>query len=282
MKTVLITGGGGRMGLCIAESFKDGDYNVIITSRRADVERGIKSLDIRDVDDCIEATKNVDVIIHLAYYMKNDGFRENQVPTNVIGTWNLYEAAVKNKVKRVIFCSSNHVMGFYKKTDKLTENTIPRPDSPYALTKCFSELCGRFFSDRCGVSVINVRIGAFITDYNGLPYSEHRCKIWLSYRDTQQLFRKCVEADDKIKFLTIYGVSNNSNGYFDISDLKDKIGYEPKDNGALYLDSALQIDKFKGKDNNIFLGGDNPLRSPWTGDIVDENEEILIKSHSLD
>ncbi|MDR1301615.1 MAG: NAD(P)-dependent oxidoreductase [Treponema sp.] len=275
MKTVLITGGNGRMGRCIAKGLRAAGFQVVSASRTPNEELGVVSLDVRDSEACIAIMKGVDVVIHMAYYLKCDKFREEQVPTNIIGTWNIYEAAAKNGVKRMIFGSSNHAVGYYQRTDELRDDSMHRPDSSYGLSKCFSELCGRYFSDRYGISVINVRIGSF--SHDNLPYSYRRCKTWLSYDDTQQLFQKCVEADESIRFLTIYGTSNNSENYFDISGLKDLIGYEPKDNGMDHLEEAVKTDYFKGLDDYEFLGGEGFLRDPFTGEIVAEDLDTIRK-----
>ena len=240
MKTILITGGNGKMGRCITEGLRKAGYNVRSTSRTANEALGISFLDVRDADACAEAMEGIDTVIHMAFYLKPDNFIKEQVPTNIIGTWNLYEAAAKKGVKRFIFGSSNHAVGFYRQDDELRDDSMHRPDSPYGLSKCFAELCGRYFSDRFGMSVINVRIGTFPHTEDGLPNTPRTCRTFLSYRDCQQLFQKCVEADDSIKFLTIYGTSGNSKTDFDISRLKGQIGYVPLDDGLVHLEHAIK------------------------------------------
>jgi len=242
------------MGRCIAEGLRAAGYDVVSVSRTPNEELNVSHLDIRDAAACIKALEGIDAVIHMAYYLGSNKFREEIVPVNIVGTYNIYEAARINGVKRVVFGSSNHAVGFYKQSDELRDDIMHRPDSPYGLAKCFSELCGRYYSDRYGISVINVRIGTF--SHDGLPYSLRRTKLWLSYGDAQILFQKCVEADMSHKFLTIYGVSGNDDGYFDISGLKDLIGYEPKDNGADHMEHAMRVDRFGGADNCAFLGGE--------------------------
>ena len=253
-KRILITGGNGKMGRCIAGGLRAAGYDVVSTSRTVNAELGVRHLDIRDAQACIEALKGIDTVIHMAFYLGNNNFREEIVPTNIIGTYNIFEAARENGVRRVIFGSSNHAVGFYKRTDELRDDIMQRPDSPYGLSKCFCELCGRYYSDRYGISVINVRIGTF--SHDDLPYSLRTTKTWLSYGDTQELFLKCVEADPTYKFLTIYGVSGNDDGYFDVSGLKDLIGYVPKDNGAHHLEHALEANHTGGVSDCAFLGGE--------------------------
>ena len=239
MKTILVTGGNGRIGRCVTGGLRKAGYNVRSTSRTPNEELGVTHLDVRDADACMEVMKGVDAVIHMAFYMPWDKFREEHVPTNIVGTWNLYEGAVKAGVKRFIFGSSNHAVGFYRQDDELRDDIMHRADSPYGLSKCFAELCGRYFSDRFGISVINVRIGTFYPE-GMMPNSPRRCRTWLSSRDCSQLFQKCVEADESIDFLTIYGTSGNSKTDFDISRLKEQIGYEPEDDGMDHIEYALK------------------------------------------
>ena len=280
MKRVMVTGANGHMGRWIVEGLRNDGYDVVPTGRVANPELGIVQMDVRDADACIEVMKGIDTVIHMAFYMRTDKFREEIVPANIIGAYNVYEAARINGVKRVIYGSSNHAVGFYKQTDELRDDIMPRADSPYGLAKCFGELCGRYYSDRYGISVINVRIGTF--SYDGMPYTLRKTKIWLSNDDTHQLFRKCVEADEKHKFLTIYGVSNNEGGYFDISGLKDLIGYEPKDNGAEHVEHALSIDRKGGIDDCAFIGGEYVTYDEGKRNFVYEDMETLLRMHGAD
>jgi uronate dehydrogenase len=267
VKTILITGAAGKMGRCITEGLRAAGYNVRATSRTPNEELGIKKLDIRDAQACMEALQGVDTVIHMGFFMRSNQFREEHVPTNIVGTWNLYEAAAHNGVRRVIFGSSNHAVGFYRRDDDMRDDIMHRPDSPYGLSKCFCELCGRYYSDRFGLSVINVRIGSYPHSEDGLPYSRRRCRTWLSRRDCKQLFQKCVEADEAIRFLTIYGVSGNTGGDFDISRLGEQIGYYPEDDGMKHLVYALEVDRFGGRDDLEFLGAENVLYSPLSAEL---------------
>jgi uronate dehydrogenase len=255
MRTILVTGGNGKMGRCITTALRGAGYDVRSTSRTPNAGLGVTELDIRDADACLKAMQGVDTVIHMAFYMGNQSFRQGQVPTNIVGTWNIYEAAAKCGVKRVVFGSSNHVVGFYRRDEVPANDMMQRPDSPYGLCKGFCELCGRYYSDRYGIEVINVRIGLFRPPEDDKPRSFRDTRMWLSNRDCAQLFRKCVEARLPQPFQTIYGVSGNSDGDFDISGLKGLIGYEPRDNGRDLLEYALSVDRFGGFDTNLFLGG---------------------------
>jgi nucleoside-diphosphate-sugar epimerase len=120
MGIVLITGGNGNMGRYIIQGLRTAGYNVISTSRTPNEELGVVKLDVRDTEACISMMKNVDVLICMGYiwFVKPCG-------------------------------------RFYQRTDKLSDDIMRRPHSPYGLTKCFAELCSSYCSDSCGISVIN-------------------------------------------------------------------------------------------------------------------------------
>ena len=288
MKTILITGGNGKIGRCVTERLREKGYNVLPMDIRPDEEFGAAYLDIRDREACIKAMEGVDIVIHLAVYYSKGRFAEEMIPTNITGTWNLYEAAYLNGVKRFIYGSSNHAVGFYRQDDELRDDIMHRPSNPYGLCKSFSELCGRYFSDRFGISVINVRIGTF-PGKDGLPTSPRRCRTWLSGRDCQQLFLRCVEADESIKFLTIYGTSGNSKTDFDISRLKEQIGYEPDDDGMDYFEYAVNFktlprqnrspNPYDDKMEFNFKGADAFLYNPFKNDFIWSDLDELEKRH---
>jgi len=103
--------------------------------------------DIRNYDICLEATKNISGVVHLAAHagvvpsIKNP-FHDFEV--NVKGTLNLLHAAKTNKLDKFIFASSNAPLGNHD--PPLNENKIPRPLSPYGASKLASEAyCSAFY-----------------------------------------------------------------------------------------------------------------------------------------
>ncbi len=263
MKTILITGGTGKIARCIREGLlKIGEYEVLMGTRGEGNGKESVHLDYQDIGQLAETFRGVHTIIHLGFYMRNDHFVENHIKGNAVNAYNLYEAARIAGVKRVIFGSSNHVFGFYQKTDHVDSNSLYRPDSPYALGKVFVEMIGRYYSDRFGISCINVRIGNFTHDNNVQPRDIRSSYIWLSNEDCQQLFRKCIEYDENCKYLQIFGMSANDGCYFDTSD-NAVVGYEPHSNGAVYREKLKKSPGWKMASpvdsnqlaNHNFLGG---------------------------
>lgn len=233
MKKILITGANGRVGRTITKGLRaSGGYDVIATDIVADPEAGIQALDVQDFAALRSALAGVDTVVHLAWYMKSDQFYERIVPVNVIGTYNVYEAARLSHVRRVIFGSSNHVTGYYKVGEAVTADIPYRPDSLYGLSKCWGELVGRMYADKYGLSSINIRIGNFTAENR--PLSRRSLHIWISHEDIVQLTIRCIEAEDSIKYLALYGTSANTRQWYEIDYLADLIGYQPQSDSEDY------------------------------------------------
>lgn len=271
-KKIFITGGTGRIGTCIAQALLDaGGYDVVIGTRGEGDGESVVHVDYSDPQSLIDALKGVHTVIHMGFFMRNSDFIAQHVDNNVKTAYYLYEAARVCGVKRVIFGSSNHVFGFYKKGAHITSDSLYRPDSNYGLAKCFVELIGRYYADRFGVSCINVRIGNFSSDGN-TPKDERATYVWLSNDDCAQLFLKLVAYDESCKYLHLFGMSDNDGCFFDTSD-NAVVGFEPKDNGAAYRGKT--VGKQKGRYYNMpadlltqheFVGGYNI--------VMDQNGEI--------
>ena len=257
MKKILITGGGGSMGTALVDGLREsGLYDVVGTARRPKEERGEVLLDVRDLERCIEVLKGVDMVVHLAFWMRNTDFVEQGIPTNIEGTYNIYEAARINGVKRVIFGSSNHVFGFYPMDADVGDYDEYRPDSYYGLCKCAAELIGRYYSDRFGISSFNIRIGHFrrtiipeeTVDAKRFAPGVRELNQLLTSRDAVQLIKCCIEADPAIMYKCFPGTSGNSGNFWDTSRLKDELGYEPEDDGSSFItpETNRNVTQYKG------------------------------------
>jgi uronate dehydrogenase len=254
MKRILITGASGRIGGNIFNGLKAmGNYDLIGGDIKPDPDNGIRRMDVTDIESCLALMKDVHTVVHFAYYLASDNFEETIVPVNLIGTYHIYEAARRCGVKRVIFCSSNHTTGFYTNNDKVTADSLYRPDSLYALSKCFGELTGRMYADKYGISSINMRFGTYRADNR--PRSLRQTKTWISHADALELTRCCIEADPELLFAAFYGVSNNKHRLWDIEHLKPLIGYEPRDDGSIFLSEIVNQTE-EEYDATGYQGGD--------------------------
>ncbi|MFM8574786.1 MAG: NAD-dependent epimerase/dehydratase family protein, partial [Limnohabitans sp.] len=129
---------------------------------------------------------------------------------NIIGAYNLYEAARIHGVRRVIFASSNHVMGFYRQSEVVDAQTPPRPDGLYGLSKAFGEDLSRLYFDRYGIETACVRIGSSFPE----PRDRRMLATWMSYDDLHRLITACLTTP-VLGHSIIYGTSDNSVSWYD-------------------------------------------------------------------
>ncbi len=253
-RKILITGAAGTIGKVLYEGLKaKGKYEIIAADVKKDEEAGIVEMDIQDAARLAELTRGVDTVLHFAWIKDEGDFLGKVLSGNVSGAYKLYEAAVQNGVKRIIFASSNHATGFYKVGEAIDVEDPYRPDSFYGLSKCYIELLGRLYADQGKISSINIRIGNFPGDDR--PHSERAAHIWISERDMIHLTVCCIEARSEMSYLNLYGTSANTDNYYDIGYLEERIGYKPQDNAAELLEQAKKTGVRVKQDETTFQGG---------------------------
>lgn len=240
MQTVLITGAAGDIGTRLRKLLK-GVYPHL---RASDIR---KPTDLAPDDDFIAAdladyaqvekiVAGVDGIVHLGGFSV-EGPWETIHSANIVGCYNLFEAAYRARVKRVIFATSNHAMGFYPRSQKIGVNVTVRPDSRYGISKAFGEAVGAFYADKHGLRVTCLRIG----NVADAPVDERRMSIWLKPEDLAQLVRIGLEHPD-IRFEVFYGVSNNAASWYDNSNAT-RFGYRPTGRAEDYRAAAMEAQK---------------------------------------
>lgn len=114
-RTILLTGAAGGLGTLMRDLLPAHGYRLRLLDMRpvADgpgVERVITA-DLADQDALREAVRGVDAVLHLAGISKESSF-DRILRANIEGTYNLYEAVRAEGVRRVVFASSNHAVGF--------------------------------------------------------------------------------------------------------------------------------------------------------------------------
>jgi uronate dehydrogenase len=224
--TILITGAGGIVGRGLRRELllQHNDLRLFDRHEITDLAPGEEAIvgDIVDRSALIKAMTGVSAVIHLAGCTTDAGIEE-QISGNIVGAYNIYEAARAAGVERVIFASSHHVLGYYPRRRRLNSDALVRPDSRYGLTKAFGEQAGALFADKYGLRVLCIRIG-YVDDK---PIDHRRLSIWISWRDLAQLVNIGL-SHPSLRYAVVYGVSNNARSFFD-NDVAHRLGYRPED-----------------------------------------------------
>jgi nucleoside-diphosphate-sugar epimerase len=175
--------------------------------------------------------------------------------SNLVGTYNVFEAARRAGVERVVFASSNHAIGTYETENapalydlddpRAWDHTAEiRPDSLYGVSKVYGEAMARYYLDHHGVKACCLRIGGVRSpedashptnlwqpehdhDERKLALRRRTRAVWLSERDCVQLIERCLATDHD--WVLCYGISNNPRRFWDIEHAKAVLGYEPQD-----------------------------------------------------
>jgi uronate dehydrogenase len=146
----------------------------------------------------------VDAIVHLGGVSVEGPFAPI-LQANIVGVWNLYEAARKHGTRRIVFASSNHVTGFYRQDEVVGPDDPMRPDGHYGISKAFGENLSRFYFDRYGIETVCLRIGSSFPE----PVDRRMLATWLSYDDLERLVVASLTAP-VVGHVVVYGVSDNT------------------------------------------------------------------------
>lgn len=249
-KKVLITGMSGLIGKALRAQM-EGKFELSALNRSEVEGLPCHRADISDLDAIQPAFEGIDTVVHLAAVItRGEGAWDAILQYNLIGTYNVFEAARRAGVKRVVFASSGATVGAYEKVEpykaiaegryddlkdgwqNLDHNSPVRPGDLYGCSKVWGEALARSFSESSDMSMICLRIGAVRP--NDKPEIDRQFSIWSSQGDITRLLESCVEAPDDLKFDIFYGVSNNKWSYRDMEHAKEVLGFVPQDSAENY------------------------------------------------
>jgi NAD+ dependent glucose-6-phosphate dehydrogenase len=234
-KRVLITGAAGRIGSHLAEALKDRYDLRLLYNRTIPEKPPVDDVHVADVSDyaaVAPALVGMDAVVHMAADPSPRATWESVRDKNIAGTYNVYEAARVAGCNKIVFASTNHVMGMYDRDRQwpIYANQPVRPDSLYGVSKAFGETLGRYYADQHGLSVICLRIGWFLPE----PRDEIGMWMWLSRRDCAQVVWRSIESP--LGYGVFYAISRNSRRHWDITETIERLGYRPEDDSELYAD----------------------------------------------
>jgi uronate dehydrogenase len=235
MQKVLITGAAGDVGSRLTALLRDA-YRLRLSDIK--IPAGLSGdadfvlADLADKAAVQRAVAGMDAILHLGGFSV-EGPWDTILNSNIIGCYNLFEAARLAKVRRVVFASSNHAVGFYPRRRRIGVDAPVRPDSRYGVSKAFGEAIGALYAYKHGLRVACLRIG-HVAD---APVDRRRLAIWIRPEDLAQLVRIALEHPD-IRYEIFYGASDNERAWWD-NAAACRYGYRPQFRAEDFRDAAL-------------------------------------------
>lgn len=235
-KRILITGASGRLGSQLRTGLTGTAEVLRLTDIRdlGDPRSGEETItaDLADSAAVRSLMDGVDLVLHFGAVMVRQPW-DSVLQANIIGSYNIFEAARAAGVKRIVYASSSHAVGMYRCDQVLDGSAPPRPDTPYGLSKAFGENLARMYFDKYGIEVACLRIGSCFEK----PTNERMLATWLSHADLIRLVRACIEAP-VLGYTIVYGQSNNRRSYWD-NQKASFLGYCPQDSADNYTEAVL-------------------------------------------
>jgi nucleoside-diphosphate-sugar epimerase len=240
---ILVTGMSGLIGGALRKRL-EGQYPLRALNRRDLPGVACHRGDIADLGAIEPAFKDIDVVVHLAAAAGGGEPWESVLRHNLIGTYNVFEAARRAGVKRVIFASSGATVTGYEREEPyaslvagryaglaswpmLTHESPLRPAALYGVSKAYGEALGRQYADEHGLSILCIRIGR--VNREDRPRRARDFSVWLSQRDVVQILERAVAAPADLRYGIFFATSDNRWGYRDLAHARTVLGFVPED-----------------------------------------------------
>lgn len=233
--TVLITGAAGGVGSFLRQGLPGLGWQLRCLDLVQPAATGGLDWVTGDVTDAAlldQAMSEITAVIHLAGIPVEDTFAK-LMHANIDGTYQVFAAAQRAGVSRVLYASSNHAVGSHLATEPLADDAPVRPDSLYGVTKAFGEALGRLYADRYGMAVACLRIGSCFER----PTSVRHLATWLSPGDAVRLADALLRSPD-LTYATVNGISGNTRSTWSL-DTARALGYQPADDAERYASELL-------------------------------------------
>lgn len=242
-RTVLVTGMSGLIG-GITRRRLEGAHDLRALNRRRIAGIPCHQADIGDLEAILPGFSGVDTVVHLAAISSASAPWDEVLRHNIVGTYNVFEAARRSGVRRVVYASSGATVSGYEREEpysalvegrydalgswrRLTHESPVRPAALYGCSKVWGEALARHYADAHGLSMLCLRIGA--VNAEDRPTAPRQFSVWCSQRDVAQMIERAVEAPDDLRFGIFFVVSDNRWSYRDIEHARAVLGYEPQD-----------------------------------------------------
>ena len=250
LRKVLVTGMSGLIGSAVRREC-GARYDMSALNRRDLPGVPCHCADIGELDAILPAFDGIDTVVHLAAVVFETSPWKAVLHHNVIGTYNVFEAARRAGVRRIVYASSGAavsgweqekpydalVEGRYDEVpetwDMLSHDTAPWPKGLYGCSKVWGEALARHFTDTSDLSILCLRMGGVVREDR--PTTARHASVWCSQRDMAGIIERCIEAPDDLKFDIFYALSDNRWRYRDLERARNLLGFAPQDSADDFI-----------------------------------------------
>lgn len=237
MKKLVLTGACGRLGSYLREPLSKMcdefvSTDILDAPDTLYMNESYMQADLADLDAMVALLKGADMVVHFGAIGDEAPFDALLGP-NFIGAYNIWEAAYRNKLRRVVYASSIHAVGMHKNTEFIGTDVPHKPDTFYGLAKCFAENLASMYWDKRGIESVCMRILSCAQVTNPRAVG-----TWLSYDDLILLVKRAIDTPIT-GFSVVYGVSNNDRAPVDNSNAHH-LGYQPQDNAEQFAEAIYK------------------------------------------
>lgn len=236
LERLLLTGAAGGVGTALRPLVCRFAHHVVLSDRQTIDDTGDResfvTCDLPDRAAVNELVAGCDGIIHLGGISVERPF-DQILDANIVGAYNLFEAARAHGQPRIVFASSNHVTGYYRREQRLDAHALPRPDSLYGVSKAFGENLASLYFDKFGQECLSIRIGSCFAQ----PNNPRMLATWLAAEDLADLCARAFEAP-RLGNTVIYGASDNDEVWWDNS-ASAFLGWRPRHSSSRWRESVL-------------------------------------------
>jgi uronate dehydrogenase len=236
MKKLVLTGAAGRLGSYLREPLAAMCEELVSTDIAEDIGRlydgeRYQRADLSKLDEVSAVLEGAEMVVHFGA-IGDEAPWDDILQSNILGAYNVWEAAHRHGLRRVVYASSIHAVGMHKRQDFIGVDAPHRPDTYYGLSKCFAEDLASLYWDKRGLEAVCLRIISCAQVSNARALG-----TWLSYDDLIQLVTRAIDTPTT-GFSVVYGVSNNDRAPVDNS-AASYLGYRPKDNAEQFAAKIL-------------------------------------------
>lgn len=207
-----------------------------------------EACDLADEASVVKLLEGCDGVLHLGGISTEDSF-SRILPANIVGVYNLYEAARQIGSPRIVFASSNHVVGYYRQDERIDNTVLPKPDSLYGVSKVFGESLARLYFDKFGIETAIIRIGSCFEK----PHDYRMLSTWFSSDDFISLLARIGEVP-ALGCPILYGVSDNEAAWWDNSQI-GFLGWQPQDSSRQFRDEQTKERIDRSDSHSLYQGG---------------------------